>query len=191
MPKFGGDRGKWVYERFIILDCNNVIPPEKQDKLLVEKMFAEREGIVQKAIYELIGCIEDGYRFSLPESSNKLLQRYTENNSHAITFYKECCVMRSEGNQKDNCTCKRMHDVFKAWCRDNCGGYIPKIAEFKAEIAEYLEKEVFEIIKKWADNDRYIFTLNLKTKRDYHQIYGSDAIPQKVPADSRCTEKTA
>ena len=50
LPKFGGDDGQWVYNRIMVVDCPNVIPLEKQDKELLDKMYAEREGIVFKAI---------------------------------------------------------------------------------------------------------------------------------------------
>ena len=33
--------------------CNNVIPKDKQDKFLLDKMYAERDGIVYKAIMAL------------------------------------------------------------------------------------------------------------------------------------------
>ena len=48
LPKFGGDDGKWVYDRIMVVDCPNVISKEQQDKQLLEKMYAERRGIVKK-----------------------------------------------------------------------------------------------------------------------------------------------
>ena len=30
LPRFGGDRGDWVYERFFVIPCNNVIPVKKR-----------------------------------------------------------------------------------------------------------------------------------------------------------------
>ena len=29
LPKFGGDNGPWVYERIMVVTCDNVIPKEK------------------------------------------------------------------------------------------------------------------------------------------------------------------
>jgi P4 family phage/plasmid primase-like protien len=49
LPKFGGDNGQWVYNRIMVVECNNVTPPQKQDKQLLDKLYAEREGIVYKA----------------------------------------------------------------------------------------------------------------------------------------------
>lgn len=63
LPKFGGDDGRWVYDRIMVVECPNAIPPEKQDKQLLE--YAEREGIVYKAVKTLPTVIANGYRFSL------------------------------------------------------------------------------------------------------------------------------
>ena len=46
----------------------NVIPKDKQDKQLLDKMYAERDGIVYKAVRALQTVIRNGYRFSDPES---------------------------------------------------------------------------------------------------------------------------
>ena len=66
LPKFGGDDGKWVYNRIMAVNCPNAIPKDKQDKLLLDKMYAEREGIVYKAVMALQTVIKNGYRFSEP-----------------------------------------------------------------------------------------------------------------------------
>ena len=50
LPKFGGDDGQWVYNRIMVVRCPNVIPKEQQDKRLLDKLYAERGGIVYKAI---------------------------------------------------------------------------------------------------------------------------------------------
>ncbi len=51
LPKFGGDGGQWVYNRIMVVRCPNVIPKEQQDKRLLDKLYAERGGIVYKAIW--------------------------------------------------------------------------------------------------------------------------------------------
>ena len=53
LPKFGGDDGQWVYNRIMVVRCPNVIPKEQQDKRLLDKLYAERGGIVYKAIRAL------------------------------------------------------------------------------------------------------------------------------------------
>jgi len=51
LPKFGGDDGQWVYNRIMVVNCPNVIPRHKQDKQLLDRMYAEREGIVYKSVW--------------------------------------------------------------------------------------------------------------------------------------------
>ena len=46
LPKFGGDDGQWVYDRIMVVRCPNVIPKDQQDKKLLDKLYAERDGIV-------------------------------------------------------------------------------------------------------------------------------------------------
>ena len=69
LPKFGGDKGDWVYDRIVVVNADNVIPPESQDKTLLEKMFSEREGIVYLAVTAMKEAIKNGYNFSVPDSS--------------------------------------------------------------------------------------------------------------------------
>lgn len=68
LPKFGGDDGKWVYDRIMVVECPNVIPKEQQDKQLLDKMYSERDGIVRKAVRALQNVIANGYRFTEPDS---------------------------------------------------------------------------------------------------------------------------
>ena len=90
LPKFGGDDGKWIYDRIIVIKCPNVIPNEKQDKLLLEKMYAERDGIVYKAVRALQCVIANGYRFTEPKSISDNRTEYARTNSTVISFFEEC-----------------------------------------------------------------------------------------------------
>ena len=90
LPKFGGDDGKWVYDRIVVVECHNVIPKEMQDKQLLEKMYAERNDIVQKAVMALQTVIANGYRFTEPDSIAKARKDYQSSNSTVISFYEEC-----------------------------------------------------------------------------------------------------
>ena len=92
LPKFGGDDGKWVYNRIMVVECPNAIPLEKQDKELLDKMYAEREGIVYKAVRALQTVIANGYRFSEPESVSAAREKYQVENNTVISFLKNACA---------------------------------------------------------------------------------------------------
>ena len=67
LPYFRRDRGKHVYERFMIVRCPNIIPKEKRDPQLLDKLLNEKEAIVSVAIEYLKQAIERGYQFTESE----------------------------------------------------------------------------------------------------------------------------
>lgn len=174
LPKFGGDRGDHVYDRIICVRCNNVIPQEKQDKHLLEKMYAEREAIICSAVLALRSVIENGGRFFIPEACMIENNNYRIQNSPVLSFYKECCCERKTAT--DNCTCARMYEVFKAWCKDN-SNYTPRKSEFNQELADYLTYgEIYKLKKTVHGTRYYFFTLTIETKSAYAYVYGCDSI---------------
>ena len=142
LPHFGGDTGAWVYDRIMIVHCDNVIENSRQDKMLLEKMYAEREGIVYKCIAALMDVIRNGYRYSEPKCVLDARNTYMEDNSTVITFFHECMVPRKH---KDNCTTGKLYDVYRAWCVDNNNGYAETARAFRDKLCEYLGKEYKEL----------------------------------------------
>lgn len=131
LPKFGGDDGKWVYDRIMVVRCPNVIPKEEQDKTLLDKMYAERDGIVYKAVKALQTVIANGYSFSEPDSVSLARLQYMSENNTVIPFYEECMCERSDGKFNDSATTSRIYDVYKAWCHDNNNGFAKTAKEFR------------------------------------------------------------
>lgn len=175
LPKFGGDRGDWVYDRIITLRCDNVIPPEKQDKRLLDKMYAEREAIVYMAVMGAKEVLENGLRFDIPADCLAEGEQYKKENSPVALFYEECCEMRKSDSFDDNCTTKKMYDVFRAWCMDNNSGYSLTNQAFKKELSEMLNVDIKSLVKRTKTNTFYTFTLTTQSKRDYVKIYGYDS----------------
>lgn len=138
LPKFGGDDGQWVYDRILAVECPNAVPPERQDKLLAEKLYAERGGIAHKAVLAFRSVIKNGYRFSEPESVSQARDSYRGSNSTVISFYGECMVERPDGKINDSCTTGRIYKAYKAWCQDNNNGYAKTAREFREELAAHL-----------------------------------------------------
>ena len=56
LPKFGGDDGKWVYDRIMVVDCPNVIPKEQQDKQLLEKNVCRAQRHCEKSCESVADC---------------------------------------------------------------------------------------------------------------------------------------
>ncbi len=174
LPKFGGDNGQWVYDRIIIVECNNVIAKDKQDKLLLDKMYAEREGIVHKCVIALLDVIKNGYSFTEPDCVMQARSEYMKDNNTVLAFFHECMVPRLN-RQKDNCTASKLYEVYKAWCVDNNHGYAETAKVFRDTLCEYLGKSYSELTMH-TDKGTYWcgYTLSLDAKQEYARIYGID-----------------
>lgn len=138
LPRFGGDDGQWVYDRIMVVKCPNVIPKEKQDKHLLDKMYAERDGIVYKAITAFQQVLRNGCRFSEPESVRKAREEYMADNNTAISFFHECMCRREAGKVSDGCTANAIYDAYRSWCENNNNGYAKTAKEFREALSSYL-----------------------------------------------------
>ena len=175
LPKFGGDNGQWVYDRIMVVRCPNVIPKDRQDKQLLDKMYAERNGIVYKAIQALQAVIRNGYRFSEPESISAARTRYMSENSTVVSFFEECMCPWQNGRIQKHCTTGRIYRVYQAWCRDNNNGFAKTAKEFREQLAEHLDTVYAEMTTRQKGNTYYKdYTLTLEAKEQYAREYGYD-----------------
>ena len=165
LPKFGGDTGKWVYDRIMVVECRNVIPKDKQDKQLLDKMYAERVGIVHKAIKALQTVVVNGYRFSEPESVIKARESYQCTNSTVITFFEECMCPWEDGRINYHCTTGRVFKVYQARCRENNNGYARNYKDFREQLVEHLGSTFSDITTRRKGNTYFKdYTLTSETK---------------------------
>ena len=123
----------------MLVECPNVIPLHKQDKELLDKMYAERDGIVQKAVHALRRVIANGYRFSEPESVKMARLNFQKENSTVISFFEECMGPWPDDKVDiDGCTTGQIHTAYREWCKRNNNGYAKSAKEFRDELAAYL-----------------------------------------------------
>lgn len=143
-----GDRGQHVYDRFLILSCENVIPKEKMDSNLREKLFAERDITSSVAVQFLLNTIKNGYKFTESERTKQNRKEYEIRNNSLKLFLTECCKL-GEGRTPTPV----FKDKYKKFCREN------KLVEEKAkDISKILENE-FGITKKKSYNEYYELTV--------------------------------
>ena len=151
IPKFGGDDGKWVYDRILIVQCRNVIPKDKQDKHLLEKLFAESEGILFKAVQALQQVIANGYRLTEPECIAAARDEYQADNNSVIGFLKECMCPRDPGNRENDYSISKVYEAYRNWCRNNNNGYTKTMKEFRDTLAEYFGCSYIDITEHTKD----------------------------------------
>lgn len=176
LPKFGGDNGEWVYRRIMPVECRNVIPAEKQDKELLDRMYAERCGIVQKAVIALQSVIAAGYHFDVPESVIRARDQYKKDNESVECFFEECVIRRPERKVNDCCTAGRMYDVYRGWCRKNTHGFAKTEKEFREDMTRLLGGICYKDVVTHIQGKTYYrdISLNLDAKSDYVWSYGFD-----------------
>ena len=175
LPKFGGDDGQWVYDRIMVVNCPNVIPLDKQDKHLLDKLYAEREGIVYQAVQALRTVIANGYRFSEPEPVIDARKKYMTENNTVISFFEECMCPWDKGKIRYHCTTGRIYKVYQAWCRENNNGYAKTAREFRETLAMYKNTSYADMTTRQKGNTYYKeYTLTQEAKDQYPQEYGYD-----------------
>lgn len=176
LPKFGGDDGQWVYDRIMVVNCPNVIPKDKQDRKLLDKMYAERDGIVYKAVKALQTVIANGYCFSETPKIIESRQEYKSTNSTVISFFEECMCPWQGGTINRHCTTGRIYKVYQAWCRENNNGYAKNTKEFREDLAEYLNTTFADMTTRQNGNTYYRkYSLTLEAKEQFSKEYGYDS----------------
>ena len=177
-PRFGGDDGEWVYNRIMQVECNNVIPLEKQDKKLLDKMYAEREGIIYKAVMALKRVIANGYVFSEPDMVKESRKQYQAENNTVIAFFNDCMVEREAGKISDGCTTGKVFKVYQEWCRDNNHGYSKTAREFRDDLSKHVGVNYQDMIVRRGKGGSFykIYTLSDEAKDNYRKAYGYDDV---------------
>ncbi len=103
-----------MYERFLILSCENVIAVENRDSNLREKLRQERDISASVAVQFLRQAIARGHEFTESERTKKNRAEYQYKNNSLEVFLKECCTI---GQGRTNTSYFRQR--YMSWCRDN------------------------------------------------------------------------
>ena len=119
LPSIKGNVQDEVYNRMMIVRCDNAIPKHAQDKHLLEKMLKERNGIMRKLIKALQEVIKNGYQFDEPASVVAERNRYRRKNRNTQAFFSECMQESPDNPPADKCSYSRIYEVYQAWCMHN------------------------------------------------------------------------
>jgi hypothetical protein len=81
-PIYGGKQNDALYLREILFEVNHTIPTEQQDHRLLEKLLAEKQGIILKCLYAARKAIYDNdYRFDVPAECERAKSEHKHSNS--------------------------------------------------------------------------------------------------------------
>lgn len=114
-----GDKGNHMYERFIIIPCDNVIPEDKRDKELDDKLRKEVDGIVQWALEGLHRLIDNNFNITISEESKAALEEYRSNSDTIFRYIKEGGAYTITEDDSDKVKQKEFNDSYVKWCEEN------------------------------------------------------------------------
>lgn len=137
-PRFGGDHGKHVYERLLLVELHSVVPEDRRDPRLLDKMFAERACIVRKLVPLARRVVKNGYRFDIPQACMASMMSYERENDTVAAFVAECCAERT-GNSvmvNDAYTKGWIWRAYKGWCAENTNGFHETRRDFETRMVE-------------------------------------------------------
>ena len=140
--------GKHVYDRFIILSCDNVIPEEQRDSKLLEKLATESEYLICASIKCLRISIKNGYKFTESERTIKNREDYAIKNNSLALFLTECCDCG-----KGSTPTSIFKTKYKYWCKEN------KLPCEKPNSISKLLTEKFGVEKYKSNTDCYRLTI--------------------------------
>lgn len=120
LPRFGGDKGDHLYERFVIFEPKYSVPIEKQDRHLMEKLLKEKDYIIVLCLESLKRLINNDLQLPEIEAVKKSRKDYKKINNSFESFYEECVVKldekKTENGENRPITVKSMLDIYKNWC---------------------------------------------------------------------------
>ena len=158
--------GDHVYNRWILIHCENVVAEEDQIKDLQDKMFEERDSFCIKALRAFQEAVANNYTFSIPETCTAAISEYKTRNSSVRMFVEECCKPLDKDCVNKSQTTGKFWEVFKLWCTDE-NYYAPNKSEFRRELAQALGVPESDLIEHTRDGNFYPCVVNEETIQEY------------------------
>ena len=133
LPSFTDDKGEHIFERLLLLMCTNVIPEEKRDAALLDRMKPEIPAITNWFLEGLQRLIQNGFKFTHSQSSEDALKEYRSRLDTVYRFITEGVILPSSvseflggsnwhyvitKNRSDQVSKRDFYSNYDSWCRD-------------------------------------------------------------------------
>lgn len=148
LPHFGGDKGDHVYNRIIIVKCQNIVSKDKLDPNLLQKLYDERDGIIYKAVMALREAVGRNYQFSITQDCLENLTEYKRENSYPVEFW-TTYTRPLFADEKPCLTSQKIYEFFRHWCDEQGLKRIPSAPEFRKEISAFCKKNWCDMTKRF------------------------------------------
>ncbi|AIY81372.1 hypothetical protein U728_2922 [Clostridium botulinum 202F] len=101
MIYLGNDKGDHFYNRFHILQCNNVISSKKQNPFLADEIFnQEKEYVFKWALEGLKRVIKNGYKFTETKVISNVRENVKNEQDSVRAFIVNDCIVTNEHENK-------------------------------------------------------------------------------------------
>ncbi|MDD3199346.1 MAG: phage/plasmid primase, P4 family [Eubacteriales bacterium] len=117
LPVFKDDKGGHIFERLILVHCRKVIPEEKRDGMLLDKLLEERDQIFRWAMIGLHRLLDNGYKFTASDSSAALMKDYRSRIDTFYRFIEDNCEFT--GARGDHIKKTLLEDEYLKYCQVN------------------------------------------------------------------------
>lgn len=115
LPSFTDDKGGHVFERLEISKFENVIPPDKRDPMLYDKIKPELDGIFMWGLVGLKRLTSNGYRFTNSKRNAETLQDFRETSDTLFRYISEKCEITGD-TRNDRIKKTDFEDDYEKWC---------------------------------------------------------------------------
>lgn len=117
LPVITGDLGKHVFDRFMIIPCNNPIPKEKQNPRILEQLLLDKEYIFNWSMEGLRRLLNNGLKFSYSEQSEASKEMYSLKSDSVRSFINEFYDITN--NPRNRIKLKDLYLRYEVYCAEN------------------------------------------------------------------------
>ena len=121
-----------LYRRMVFIPFEYSVPPEEQDKELLQKLEQERDVVFSLAARTLKGFVDSGYDFKMSPKA----KAYLESRIAALNSAEGFLNDRTTIDEKGSVSAASLYDSYKLWCNENALDSDGK-AEFKESILAF------------------------------------------------------
>lgn len=117
LPVITGDLGKHVFDRFMIIPCDNPIPKEQQNPNLLEQLLLDKEYIFAWSLEGLKRLLNNNFNFTYSEKSETAKKGYSLKSDNVRAFIEENYDITA--NKKDRIRLTELYSTYQIYCMQN------------------------------------------------------------------------
>lgn len=117
LPRNLGDRTTGFYRRLLIIEMPFVVPPEKVDPYLIDKLIEEKNGIFSWCMAGLQRLMERRFQFEPSENSKRLAEEYRLESDNVLQFIDEQIIVETKPYADTQCFGRDLYEAYKEWCQ--------------------------------------------------------------------------